>query len=850
MLSWRPHQQDLGFARVPEHAREGERVVNASEHLAFGDLLRQHRDAAGLTQEDLAERAGLSVDTISLLERGERRRPHRHTMRNLAEALGLSQSDRIRFERAARQPALHATAHIAQPAVLPSPLTPFIGRDREVEEVRQKLLRPEVRLLTLTGPGGVGKTRLGLEVAKQVLDQFAEGVCFVALVPISDPTLVPSALAQALQVKQEAGKSVAEVLERYLRDRQLLLVLDNFERLVEAGPPIAQLLATCPRLKVLVTSRVVLRLQGEHNYEVPPLTLPSAGDRPLPEQLGRYEGIRLFMQRAQAANAQFAITTENAAAVIELCRRLDGLPLAMELAASRAKVLSPEAMLMRLGNRLGLLTSGAQDLPDRQLTLRATLDWSYDLLSLSERSLFAHLAVFVGGWTLEAAESVCDVGDEAEVLEHVSALVDKSLVQQTNIQHEPRFTMLETVREYALERLEESGELEKSRRRHATYFLKLAEEEERASQGPLQRVWLDRLEREHDNLRAALSWSLTSQGDPEMGLQLTSALSHFWYVREHHSEARIWLQRALERSSEATAARAKVLVGAGRLAWFQGELRRGYALLRESLTLYRDLGDDAGVAFALLFLGRTAVSQGDRKRGATLVEESLALFRQRGSEWGIARALLVLGDVALFEGAVDHATAKFQTALDLSRDLEDAEGIALSLLYLGRAAHMRGDTARSNTLLKESLVVFRELDDSRGVAEALLELGRVARTQGKDTLSLGLCRDSLVLSRKLDNRSHMAFCLTALAGVICSAGDAARAARLFGAAQRLLESLGAVLDPSGSLEYSDDLAAARNQLGEQTFKEALAAGRAMTVEQAVTHALDGGNDTRHHTTSA
>ena len=838
VLSLRAHRQGLALASVPEHEREGERLVDAGEHLIFGDLLRQHRHAAGLTQEDLAERAGLSVDTISLLERGEHRRPHRYTMQSLADALELSQQERIRFETAARMPAVRADAHGARSTDLPSPLTPFIGREREVEEVRRRLLNPDVRLLTLTGPGGVGKTRLGLEVARQVRDQFAGGVCFVALASISESALVPSAIAQALQIKQGAGQSVAEVLKQYLRERQLLLVLDNFERLLEAGPPLAQLLAASSRLKVLVTSRVVLRLQGEHNYEVPTLTLPPPGHRSSLEQLDRYEGIRLFVQRARTARSGFRITPENAPAVVELCRRLDGLPLAIELAAARVRLLPPEAVLARLGNRLTLLTNGARDLPGRQRTLRATLDWSYGLLSVAERSLFARLAVFVGGWTLEAAEAICDVGTEAESLQNMSALVDKSLVQQQgSIQHEPRFTMLETVREYALERLEESGELQSLRRRHANYFLELAEEEERASQGPLQRAWLDRLEIEHDNLRAALAWSLSPQGDTEMALQLTGALSHFWYVREHHSESRMWLQNALERGSDATAARAKVLVSAGRLAWFQGELARANTLLKESLTLYQDLGDDVGAAFAVLVLGRTAVSQGDRRRGETLIEESLALFRQQGNMWGIARALIVLGDGALFEGDVDRATAKFQRSLDISQELEDAEGIALSLLYLGRAAHMRGDDARSNTLLEQSLVVFKDSGDSRGVAEVLLEQGRVAHAQGNDTHALALCRESLVLSRKLDNKSHIAYCLTTLAGVIQAVGDTARGARLFGAAEMLLESLDAVLDPGGSLEYDSDLAAARTQLGEKAFEGARAEGRAMTFEQAVAYAL-------------
>jgi predicted ATPase/DNA-binding XRE family transcriptional regulator len=810
--------------------------VDTGEHLAFGDLLRRHRNAANLTQEDLADRAGLNPDTISLLERGERRRPHRYTTQSLAKALGLSRADRLLFEAAARAPTARADVRGVQTTDLYSQPTPFIGREREVEEVRDRLLHPDVRLLTLTGPGGVGKTRLGLEVARQVLDRFDDGVCFVALAPISEPTLVPQAIAHELGVRLGAGQSTAGALGQHLRQRQQLLLLDNFERLLEAGPTLALLLGACPQLKVLVTSRVVLSLRGEHRYEVPAMALPPPDFRTSAE-VDRYEGIYLFAERARAAKPDFEITSGNAPTIIELCLRLDGLPLAIELAAARVGLLPPDAMLARLGNSLALLTGGARDLPDRQRTLRATLDWSYDLLDAEERSLFARLAVFVGGWTLEAAEVVCDLRDGAEVLQHLSALVDKSLVRQTSVHGEPRFTMLETVREYALERLEQRGERETSRRRHAGYFLRLAEEEERASRGPLQRVWLNRLEAEHDNLRAALEWSLTSQGDTELGLQLTGALSHFWYVHEHHNESRVWLQRALERGGKASddagaAARARVLVGAGRLAWFQGEFARVNKLVEDSLTLYRHLGDDAGAAFALLVLGRTAVSQGDLVRGERLVEESLELFHQQGNRWGFARAFIVLGDSNLFAGAVERAESRFRTGLEIARELEDAEGVALSLLYLGRAAHVRGDESHASTLLEESLTVFEESNDSRGLAEVLLEMGRVAHSQGNDKHALALCRRSLDRSRKLDNKTQIAFCLS-LAGEILVPSDAARATSLFGAAEALLRSLGAALDPSGSLEYDGNLANARARLGEEAFAKMWRRGRMMTLGQAM-----------------
>ena len=363
---------------------------------------------------------------------------------------------------------------------------------------------------------------------------------------------------------------------------------------------------------------------------------------------------------------------------------------------------------------------------------------------------------------------------------------------------------------------------------------------ERASRGPLQGAWLDRLEAEHDNLRAALAWTLSPVGDMELGLRLSGALSYFWYMREHHSESRRWLRSALERGRDATAARAKLLVGAGRLAWFQGELARSKTLLEEGLGLYRNLGDAAGAAWALLCLGRTEISRGDRGRGAALVEQSLALLRQQADAWGTSRALIVLGAGALFEDDADRATAAFQEALAICRGLEDAEGTALSLLYLGRAAHVRGDDARSNRLLGESLAVFKGLGDSRGIAEVLLELGRVAHAQGDDARGMSLCRESLVRSRKLDNKSLVAFCLTTLAGVLQAGGDATRAARLFGAAEMLLDSLDAVLDPVGSLNYDSDLAGVRAQLGGAAFTTAWQEGRGMSIEQAVIEALSRG----------
>src|SRR5215204_3556721 len=446
---------------------------------------------------------------------------------------------------------------------LPSQPTPLVGREREVAGVCRLLRGGGVRLLTLTGPGGMGKTRLALQVAADLVDEFEDGVFFVPLAPISDPDLVVPTVARTLDITETSGRTPEEALKDYLRNKEMLLVLDNFEQVVEAAPLVGELLSACPALKVLATSRTVLRIYGEQEFTVPPLELP-APSHPQPlERLTQYEAVRLFVERAQAAKADFSVTNDNAPAVAEICHRLDGLPLAIELAAARIKVLSAQKILEHLGNRLKLLTGGARDLPERQRTLRSTIEWSYGLLEEGEKVLFARLSVFAGGRTLEAIEAICDAeGDlPVDVLDGLASLVDKSLLkQEEGVGGEPRFVMLETIHEFAREKLEGSGEAEDLRRLHARYFLALAEEAEPALEGSQQQVWLDRLEEEHDNMRTVLSWSLGQGQDAELALRIGAVLGEFWYLRGYWSEGRRWLEEALTKSGRTpTAARARAL---------------------------------------------------------------------------------------------------------------------------------------------------------------------------------------------------------------------------------------------------------------------------------------------------
>ncbi|HEU5423302.1 MAG TPA: tetratricopeptide repeat protein, partial [Nitrolancea sp.] len=625
-------------------------------------------------------RDGLPVD-VALRDLGE------HRLRDLREPERVFQV--LHPDLPAVFPPLKSLD--ARPTNLPRQPTAFIGREREVAEVVAQLRQPGTQLVTLTGPGGAGKTRLALQAAAELLDDFPDGVWFVPLASLRDPALVLPAIATAVGVRDEAGQPLGERLRDYFAGRRALLVLDNVEHLLAAAPLVAELLAAAPGLTVAATSRAPLRLQAEREYPVASLPLPRRTPPPSPEHLAHYDAVRLFVDRARAVKPTFTVDDANAPAVAEICHRLDGLPLAIELAAARVRMLPPEALLRRLDQRLPLLTGGTRDAPARQRTLRDTIAWSHDLLRPDDQILFRGLAVFAGGATFAAIEAVVE-DEEIDCWNGLEQLLEHNLVRQADgPEREPRFVMLETIREYGWERLAEAGELERMRRAHAAYFLALAEEAEPELKGPRQGTWLQRLETDHDNLRAALDWSTASQ-EPELGLRLAAALSRVWSIHGHLTEGREWLERALAtRGAAAPATRARALNGAGFLTHMQGDYPQAVALYEEALTLERELGDKGGMATSLNNLGIVALEQGDYPRATALYEEALTLQRALGNKDSAANSLNNLGNVACEQGDYSRATALYEEALALDRALGNQRGIARSLNNLGSVAKQQGD---------------------------------------------------------------------------------------------------------------------------------------------------------------
>ncbi len=696
--------------------------------------------------------------------------------------------------------------------------TPIVGREREIAELRGLLQRANVRLVTMTGVGGTGKTSLAKITARQMLAEFADGVFFVELAAITNPELVISTIAQPLGVKEAGGKSILEVLKDYLRDKQMLIVVDNFEQVIEAAPQIAELLSAANRLKILITSRTLLRLSAEREFIVPPLSLPGESKYISLDELSNYEAIKLFVERARNTKPNFTLSQENVQTVVEICHRLEGLPLAIELAAARVKFLSPQAIVIKLKNRLKLLTGGARDLPARQQTMRGAVEWSYDLLTKEEKCLFRHLAVFAGGFTFEAAEAVAGcrlsvAGEEEMISEHetaeieqltidtfdgVTSLVDKSLlVSKEQANGETRFRMLEVVREYALELLEAGGEAEAMGRSHAEYFLALGEEAEPHLQAVQSEEWLNRLEEEHDNLRAALHWSLSR--DTTMAALLAAGIWRLWIHHCYLTEGRGWLEATLEQSGNAPAAlRFKLLVG----------------------------------------LGVTARSQGDYDTARNVFEEILETARAANDLQQIASSSRGLGMVAYGQNDFPAARKFIEEALVICRQLDDNYGIAFSLNFLGELARTEGDNAAARIRFEESLEIFRQLDNKEAISANFANLGAIALSEGDCAAASSNFAEGMVMAQRMGSKIHVSIPLDGFAALAVRRGDLQRAAQLAGVAEHLRESVGYEIEPADRHFRNTYTSELKTKMSEEEFAEAYEHGRKLKLDEAIALALD------------
>jgi predicted ATPase/class 3 adenylate cyclase len=687
----------------------------------------------------------------------------------------------------------------ARPNNLPVQLTSFVGRDEQIARIRQLLER--TRLLTLTGAGGTGKSRLALQVAGQVLTEYRDGAFFADLSSLTDPALVPSAVAGALGVPEVAGRSVLEAVKDHLRDKELLLVVDNFEQVESAGPMLEELLSAAPKLKVMVTSRVVLSLRGEQEYVVPTLEPPDPQRLPDVLTLGRFEAVQLFAERARAVQPGFQVTEENAPAVAQITARLDGLPLAIELAATRTKVLTPQQMLPRLQQRLSILTSGARTLPQRQRTLRDAIAWSYDLLGDVERRLFARLSVFRGGWTLASAESVCDPeGLGLDALDGVTSLVDKSLIRRSEGgDGHLRFSMLETIREFGQEQLREVGDFDEISRRHADHFLGLALEAEPHLTADDQAEWLDRCDREHANIRAALRWAVDG-GEAERAEEAAGALWRFWQQRGHLAEGRRWLEEILAMPSgqKPTPSRAKALIGAGGVAWWQQDREAAGAFYEQALLIERELGDPARIAEALYNLA-FVVAGDDLEAASRLLDESREQFRSVGDERGVAQVLTMQVMPDAQSGNWDRVIVSLEEVVAIWRRLGDRLHLAFDLLWLAFAHGRVGHRQEARSAGLEALDLFCEVENQTGIGITFTDLAFLAAWEGR-------YEDAI---------------------------------RLAAASESLKERVGGPPGAIGGLLEGDPVAEARAHLSEDAAQRAWDEGRAMTVDEAVAIAHQG-----------
>ncbi|MGH2404203.1 MAG: tetratricopeptide repeat protein [bacterium] len=725
------------------------------------------------------------------------------------------------------------------PNNLPRYLTSFIGREREIADVKRWLTN--TRLLMLTGSGGCGKTRLALQVGADLVDGFRDGVWLVELAPISDPVLVPQTVASTLHIREEPGRPLLVTLTEHLGRKQMLLLLDNCEHVVEACAHLAErMLRACPHLRILATSREPLAIPGETTWRVPSLSAPDPLRLPPPESLTQYEAVRLFVERAVAARPDFTVTERNAPAVAQVCHQLDGIPLAIELAAARVKVLPVNQIADRLNDHFRLLTGGGRtSLPHHQ-TLEAAMDWSYDLLPAQERTVLCRLSVFAGGWTLEVAEAVC-AGDGVEpsmILDLLAQLVDKSLVM-ARVHEGPvegRYWLQEPVRQYAARKLREAGEEETAIRRHWEYFVDLVEHS--SLRGPDQASWTDRLTVERDNLRAALERSKKREGGADATLRLAASLWWFWFTQGTLTEGRAWLETALAVPGATTpAARAAALYGAGAIAWNQGDLTRAAELAGEALDLCRELDDRIGVIYSLSILSIVRMFQGEYARTTAMAEEALVLCRELGYHWETATVLGVLGWAAQYQGEFERAEALCTESLGIFRSIGDRWGAATVLSHLGNVTWRQGRHARARELLEESIGLARDLGHRSQLAISLHEMARLVHAQGDADQAAILEIEALALRKDQGEMWGIAECLEGLAAAAQARGSSERAVRLLGAAAALRDAIGVPL-PAADLPIRDGvLAAAQTALGGERFVEAMSQGRATMLAQVLEDAL-------------
>lgn len=852
----------------------------------FGALLRQHRLTSGLSQEALAERSGLSVDAIRAFERGRRKTPRPETLNLLMTALDLSQTERSSLVIAIETPTPstplpYEPVHTFRAGRrLPHPPGPLIGREREMISAGQLLFDNHGRLLTLLGPGGVGKTRLTLELLVRHQDAFDDGAVFVGLAPLRDPGLVPAAIADALGVREIGQQDIWSSLLLHLQDRRLLLALDNFEQIVDAAPLVGELLLACPHLTFLVTSRMALNLRAEQRFPVQPLaTLATPALNHGNLDLMEIPSVRLFAARAKAVQPDFQLNATNVVTVAAICARLDGLPLAIELAAARVALLPPEELFKRLIPTLPMLTDGPRDLPERQRTLRATIDWSYELLASNEQTLFRRLSVFARGCTLEAAANVClephSQGEKA--IQLLTSLVDGSLLRKTDdSRDDPRILMLEMVREYANELLDGSEEAADVRQRHAAYYLALAESAEPSFGGQHPAATFAQLDREHDNLRAALSYGL--QADPDSGLRLAASLWQFWWARGHLTEGREWLDRLLAAVVSSPRTQARGLLGAGCLAIQQSDwsaarvhLEAGLALsraqqdhqltawllrelgsslsytsnywpalsrLEEALFICRRLDDPAGLEASLLNLARVLRSHGEYARARSLLKEALSAANDRQSSRSIAAVRVVLGDIARYEEDLQDATAEYAAGLAAAQDAGQKSYEAWALAGIGQVALWRGETARATSFLEKALAIYRDLGSAHSIGFVLHSLGLAALRAGDDNRAIDLLKDALALRWQLRVRPDSADSVELLALVAVRNGQTRHAVRLFAGADAARSAAEAVAPPIERALVAEAIQSLRSDLGGAAFMEIWTSGTAVTLETLVPEALN------------